>query len=51
VLDVVLLGEGVAVVRAYVLLKLGKGLGAEVLAIYQEQRAPAAGELDEPLGG
>ena len=48
-LDDVLLGELEVVVRRGVLLELLERLVAEVAAVHQEQHAPRAGELDEPV--
>jgi hypothetical protein len=49
VLNGVLLGELVAVRRAYELLKLVECLFPQVVAIHQEQNPPGMGVLDEPV--
>ncbi len=49
VLDVVQLGELAAVVRGGVLLELVEGLPRQVGPVHQEQHAPDAAELDQPV--
>ncbi|KYC51213.1 MAG: hypothetical protein AMQ22_01349 [Candidatus Methanofastidiosum methylothiophilum] len=48
-LDVVEVGEPAAVVGRDVLLELAPGLAAEIVAVHEEQDAPGAGMLDEPI--
>ena len=49
VLDDVFLAELVVVVGRDVLVELLLRLAAEVAAVHQEQHAPRAGELDQPV--